>query len=49
MKSAADAARQMQAVWGRVLAGESSGEEFLRMLKDVQELLDAAIALKKAS
>lgn len=49
VKSAAEAARQMQAVWGRILAGESSGEEFLRMLKDVQELLDAAIALKKAS
>jgi hypothetical protein len=49
VRSASAAARQMQAVWGRILAGETSGEEFLRMLKDVQELLDAAIALKKAS
>lgn len=46
--AAAGAARQMQAVWGRILAGETSGEEFLAMLRDTQELLDAAIALKKA-
>jgi predicted small secreted protein len=43
------AARQMQAVWARILSGETSGDEFVAILKDTQELLDAAIALKKAS
>ena len=38
-----------QAVWGRILSGESSGQEFIVMLKETQELLDAAIALKKAN
>lgn len=47
--SAEAAARQMQAVWGRILSGESSGQEFIVMLKETQELLDAAIALKKAN
>lgn len=47
--SAADAARQMQAVWGRILSGETSGAEFSLMLREVQELLTAANALKKAN
>lgn len=47
--SAEAAARQMQAVWGRILSGETSSQEFLVMLKDTQELLDAANALKKAN
>lgn len=47
--SAEAAARQMQAVWGRILSGETSGTEFLVMLKETEELLDAAIALKKAN
>jgi hypothetical protein len=47
--SAEAAARQMQDVWGRILSGASSGKEFLSMLKDTEELLDAAIALKKAN
>ena len=44
LAAAAGASRQMQAVWGRILSGETSGEEFLTMLRDTQELLDAAIA-----
>ncbi len=47
--SAAEAARQMQAVWGRILSGETSGAEFSLLLRDVQELLDAANALKKTN
>ena len=46
--SAEAAARQMQAVWGRILSGETSGQEFNAMLQDTEDLLDAAIALKKA-
>ena len=48
VKSAAQAAAHMQDVWGRVLSGESSGAEFNLMLRDVNEALDSAIALKKA-
>jgi predicted small secreted protein len=47
--SAEEAARQMQAVWGRILSGETSGQELIAIMKDTQELLDAAIALKKAN
>lgn len=47
--SAATAAQQMQAVWGRILSGETSGQEFIVMLREVQEVLDAANALKKAN
>jgi hypothetical protein len=47
--SAEAAARQMTAVWGRILAGETSADELLKMLKDTEELLDAANALKKAN
>ena len=39
----------MQAVWRRILSGETSGQEFIAMLKDTEDLLDAAIALKKAN
>jgi hypothetical protein len=36
--AAADAAaRQMQAVWARILSGEMFGAEFVTMLKDTQE------------
>jgi hypothetical protein len=48
VESAATAAAQMQAVWGRILSGETSGQEFLLIVRDVQELLDAANALKRA-
>ena len=42
------AARQMQVVWARVLSGELSADELLATLRDMQELLDAAVALKQA-
>jgi len=38
----------MQDVWGRILSGESSGKEFMLMIKDINEVLDTAQALKKA-
>ncbi|MBC7601123.1 MAG: hypothetical protein H7255_00475 [Ramlibacter sp.] len=47
-QTAAQAALQMQDVWGRILSGESSGKEFMLMIKDINEVLDTAQALKKA-
>ncbi|HEY1130124.1 MAG TPA: hypothetical protein VGF12_12040 [Roseateles sp.] len=48
VKTASQAARQMQDVWARILSGATSGAEFRLMLQDVNEALDAAAALKKA-
>jgi len=48
IKTAEQAAHQMQDIWGRILSGKSSGAEFNLMLKDLNEALDAANALKKA-
>lgn len=47
-KTAAEAARQMQGIWARILSGGTTGADFKLMLKDVNEALDAAAALKKA-
>lgn len=48
VKTAADAPHQMQDVWGRILSGASSGAEFGLTLKDLNEALDTANALKRA-
>lgn len=48
LQDASDASRLMEDVWRRILSGETSGKEFALMLKDVNESLDAAAALKKA-
>lgn len=42
------AASQMQTVWARVLSGEYSAKELTAMLKDTEDLLAAANALKDA-
>jgi hypothetical protein len=46
--NASQAAQQMEAVWGRILSGESNGKELMLVLRDVNEALDAAAALKKS-
>ena len=46
--TASAAARQMQDAWGRILSGQSSGVALNLMLKDLNDALDTAHALKKA-
>lgn len=46
--SAAAAASQMQAVWERILAGSFSAAEINVVLKETEELLDAAAAYRAA-
>ncbi|HET9207391.1 MAG TPA: hypothetical protein VFO28_14215 [Burkholderiaceae bacterium] len=48
LQTAAQAAQQMEDVWARILSGESSGKELMLVLRDVNEALDAAAALKKS-
>lgn len=48
VRTAEQAARQMQGVWARILSGSTSGAELKLMLRDVNEALDAATALKTA-
>ena len=47
--TAAGAAAQMQAVWERILSGSFSAAEITLMLKETEELLDTASALKAAT
>jgi hypothetical protein len=49
VSSAERAAKQMQIVWARVLSGEYSAKEIVSMLKDTEDLLSAAAALKEAN
>lgn len=46
LDSAQAAAAQMETVWARILSGEYSAKELTAMLKDTEELLAAANALK---
>lgn len=48
LSAADEAAAQMQSVWKRVLAGEPPPADFARVLKDLDELVDALTAVKKA-
>lgn len=48
VSSAAAAAKQMQTVWERILAGSYSAKEITAMLKDTEDLLDAVNTLKEA-
>lgn len=48
LKEAADASLLMEDVWRRILSGETTSKDFALMLKDLNEALDAATALKKA-
>jgi len=48
LQDASQAAHQMEAVWGRILSGESNGKELVLVLRDVNEALDAVAALKKS-
>jgi hypothetical protein len=49
VSAAEAAARQMQTVWARILSGEYSAKELTAMLKDTEDLLTAATALKEAN
>jgi hypothetical protein len=49
LTAAQAAAQQMQTVWARILSGEYSAKELTAMLKDTEDLLAAANALKDAN
>lgn len=49
LDSAQAAAAQMETVWARILSGETSPKELTAMLKDTEDLLTAANALKDVS
>jgi hypothetical protein len=49
LTSAQAAAKQMQTVWARILAGDYSPKELTAMLKETEDLLAAVAALKQAN